>query len=261
MTNFIVKIRCFFDVVVSFYFIFEYINRPIYISGYTNVNINNKYIHQMEYPIFNSIRNQIERELTRKDLTLKKFKTWHEDRINATGLEITIDVSNQNSIVREISINFDWDRFRESYLAQHLNGLAEHPLLQEENLKSVTAFPKIDVELSWIFDDQKTYLYSANPEETKQMPHTQNWMQALSKKVTSLLAEEECITRWHLEMEGDMDPSQLSRIMLISYFRYSLQDLKSLNDVLSTVKYSVRTLMIKSNKVCQLSDDTLKDVA
>jgi hypothetical protein len=215
----------------------------------------------MEYPIFNSITNQIERELTQKDVRLKKFKTWHEDRINATGLEIVIDISNQDSIVQEISINFDWDRFRESYLAQNLKGLAEHPLLQDENLKSVTASPKIDVELSWIFDEQKIHLNSSATESINLMSPNQSWMQNLSKEVTSFLAEEDCITRWHIEMEGSIDPNQLSRIMLISYFQYPLQDLGTLNNVLNTVKYRVRTLMIKSNKVCQLSDKTLKNVA
>jgi hypothetical protein len=215
----------------------------------------------MEYPIFNSIINQIESELTQKSVALKKFKTWREDRINATGLEIAIDANNQNGIVKEISINFDWDRFRESYLAQHLKGLAEHPLLQDETLKSVTASPKIDVELNWIFDDQQMLLRPTDREAIKLMPHTQTRMQNLSKTVTSLLAEEECITRWRLEMEGHIDPDKLSRIMLASYFQYSLQDLESLNDVLAAVKYRVRTLMIKSNKVCQLSDETLKNVA
>jgi hypothetical protein len=215
----------------------------------------------MEYPIFNSMTNQIERELTQKDLILKKFKTWREDRINAAGLEIAIDVSHLNSIVKEISINFDWDRFRESYLAQHLKGLAEHRLLQDETLKSVTASPKIDVELNWIFDDQKIHFPSTNPEAVKLMPHSKNRMQTLSKKVTSFLAEEECTTRWHLEMEGNSDPNRLSRITLVSYFQYPLQGLENLNSVLSTVKYRVRTLMIKSNKVCQLSDEILKNVA
>lgn len=215
----------------------------------------------MKYPIFNSIINQIDQELNRKDVELKTFKTWREDRINATGLEIAINVSDQSNVIREITINFDWDRFRETYLAHELDGLGEHPMLQDENLKSVTASPKIDVELSWIFDVRKLRVQATGQDTLKPMQHTQAWMNDLSQEVNELVAEERCTTRWHLEIEGNTEKNQLSMVTLISYFQYSLDELTALNDVLSTVKYRVRELMVKSNKVCQLSDNTLRNVA
>lgn len=215
----------------------------------------------MEYPIFYSIINQIESGLTSKNVKLNTFKTWREDRINATGLEIGIDVSDESNVIKEITINFDWDRFRETYLARELEGLGEHPMLQDENLKSVTASPKIDVELSWNFDVQKLRVDSSGNDAVRPMAQTRSWMKSLSRNVNNLLAEEECTTRWHLQIEGTNEQNELSKVTLISYFQYSLQDIKSLNEILSTVKYRVRQLMIKSNKVCQLSDNTLKNVA
>src|SRR5699024_1203802 len=128
-------------------------------------------------------------------------------------------------------------------------------------LKSVTASPKIDVELSWIFDVQKLRLNTPPQDTINPMAHTRSWMNTLSQKVNKLLAEEQCTTRWHLEIEGTSEQNQLSMVTLISYFQYPLQGLKSLNEILSTVKYRVRKLMIKSNKVCHLSDNTLKNVA
>ncbi len=212
----------------------------------------------MSYPIFNSFINQIENELKGKDLQLKTFKTWNEDRINATGLEIIIDVSEQNNFIKEVCINFDWDRFREAVLAQQLEGLGEHPMLQEKNLKSVTVSPKIDIEMSWIFDEDKSQI--ALPHST-QLSGTVKWMEEINSQVNDLLAEDDIITRWHIEMEGGPDQKRFSAVSLISYFQYSLTHLKSLNESHEFVKKRVHELMIKSKKVRYTSDHTLENVA
>jgi hypothetical protein len=215
----------------------------------------------MTYPIFNSIVNKIENELTQKGLTLKVFKTWHEDRINATGLEIMIDASEQNNYIKGISINFDWDRFREYNLARQLEGLAEHPMLQDKDLKSVTVSPKIDIELCWVFDEQKAQAIPPDAFYAEPPENAGEWMKALSREVNELLAEDDIITRWHFEIEGSIEHKHLSAISLISYFQYSLTELKSLNEVHAYVKKRVRELMVKSQKVRRLSDNTLQKVA
>jgi hypothetical protein len=212
----------------------------------------------MSYPIFNSFVNQIENELKDKDLQLKTFRTWNEDRINAAGLEIIIDVSKQNNFIKEVCINFDWDRFREAVLARQLEGLGEHPILQKKNLRSVTVSPKIDIEMSWIFNEERSLIALPG---TTQLDGTGKWMEAVSSQVNRLLAEDDIITRWHIEMEGGPDQKRLSAVSLISYFQYSLTHLKSLNEAHEFVKNRVHELMIKSKKVRYTSDNTLENVA
>jgi hypothetical protein len=215
----------------------------------------------MTYPIFDSIVNKIENELVQKDLKLKVFKKWREDRINATGLEIMIDASDQNNYIKGVSINFDWDRFREYNLARQLEGLGEHPILQDEKLKSVTVSPKIDIEMSWIFDEQKTQAIPPDAFYAEPPENAGEWMKALSREVNELLAEDDIITRWHFEIEGSIEHKYLTAISLISYFQYSLTELKSLNEVHAYVKKRIRELMVKSQKVRRLSDNTLQKVA
>lgn len=215
----------------------------------------------MNYPIFNSFVNQIENDLTNKDVNIKTFKTWHEDRINAAGLEIIIDVSNKQHYIKEVCINFDWDRFRETVLAQQLDGLGEHPMLQEKKLKSVTVTPKIDVEMSWVFDEQQSEIALPGAEGTKRLERAGEWMERISIKVNDLLAEDDIITRWHIEMEGSAEHKYLSAVSLISYFQYSLTSLTSLNEAHKFIKNRIHDLMIKAQKVRQISDQTLKNVA
>lgn len=215
----------------------------------------------MTYPIFNSFVNQIENELVNKDLNIKTFKTWHDDRINAAGLEIVIDVSDQNNFIKELSFNFDWDRFRETVLAQQLDGLGAHPMLQEKKLKSVTISPKIDIEMCWIFDEAKSQIALPHASGQERLQHAGQWMEEISKKVNDLLADDDIITRWHIEVEGSAEHKQLSAVYLISYFQYSLTKLKSLNEAHDFVRTLIRDLMVKSQRVRQISDNTLQNVA
>jgi hypothetical protein len=215
----------------------------------------------MTYPIFNSFINQIKNELESRSIPIKSFKTWHKDPINATGLEILIDVSNQNNFIKNVSINFDWDRFRETVMAQQLDGLEEHPMLQEQNLKSVTVSPQIDIEISWIFDEEKSQIALPNHPGNKRLDTTGEWMQKINKKVNNLLAEDDIITRWHLEVEGNPNGRHISSISLISYFRYTLTHLKSLNEAHDFINGHLRDLLVKSQKIRRISDDTLQNAA
>ena len=108
----------------------------------------------MTYPIFNSVVNRIESDLKERDISIKSFRTWNEDRINATGLEIEIDLTQKTNFLKALSINFDWDRFRETVLAKQLEGMEEHPFLQGENKLKTTISPVIDIEVTWLFDEK-----------------------------------------------------------------------------------------------------------
>ena len=215
----------------------------------------------MNYPIFNSFVNQIENELTNKELEIKTFRTWHEDRINAAGLEIVIDVSSQHHYIKEVCINFDWDRFRETVLARQLEGMQEHPFLQEENMVSTSISPIIDIEVSWLFDEHKSQPHMQTGDYSNKLNGASVWMEDISKEVNHLLKDDDIITRWHVEVEGTEKGKYLSAINLISYFQYTLEDLSSLNNVHEFVGEKLQDLLKKSNKVLKISDQTLEQQA
>lgn len=215
----------------------------------------------MTYPIFNSVVNRIESELNKRDISIKTFKTWNEDRINATGLEIVIDLSNKAHFLKALSINFDWDRFRETVLARQLDGMEEHPFLQEENMVSTSISPLIDIEVTWLFDEQQSQPQVQAQTGVSRLEAASTWMERISAEVNELLAEDDIITRWHVEVEGDEHGKYLSAINLISYFQYTLTDLESLNAVHQFVGERLQELLLKSNQVMKKSDTIIKEVA
>lgn len=215
----------------------------------------------MTYPIFNSVVNRIESELNKRDISIKTFKTWNEDRINATGLEIVIDLANKAHYLKALSINLDWDRFRETVLARQLDGMEEHPFLQEENMVSTSISPLIDIEVTWLFDEKQSQPQIQAENGVSRLEASSIWMEKISAEVNELLAEDDIITRWHVEVEGDEHGKYLSAVNLISYFQYTLADLKSLNAVHRFVSGRLEELLLKSNQVMKISNSILEDIA
>lgn len=216
----------------------------------------------MTYPIFHSVVNCIENELNKRDTIIKTFKTWDEDRINATGLEIVIDLKDKSQYLKALSFNFDWDRFRETVLAKQLEGMDEHPFLQEEFMVSTSISPVIDIEVTWLFDEKKSQpRIDANSGGNHRLEAASKWMEQISAEVNELLAEDDIITRWHVEVEGDEYGKYLSAINLISYFQYTMEDLNSLNEVHHFVSERLRDLLLKSGKILKLADKTLSSAA
>ncbi|MDX1671000.1 MAG: hypothetical protein R3211_01560 [Balneolaceae bacterium] len=215
----------------------------------------------MIYPIFNSVVNRIESELNERDIKIKTFKTWDEDRINATGLEIVIDLSDNAHYLKALSINFDWDRFRETVLARKLEGMEEHPFLQEENVVDTNIAPLIDIEVSWLFDEQKSQPAAPVENGNERLEAASKWMEAISKEVNEYLSEDDIITRWHIEVEGDEYGKYLAAINLISYFQYSLSDLRSLNEVHRFIHDKLEELLKKSRKIIKIADNNVEKAA
>mgnify|MGYP000648553944 FL=1 len=215
----------------------------------------------MTYPIFNSVVNRIESDLSERDLTINSFRTWNEDRINATGLEIEFDLSRQSNFLKALSLNFDWDRFRETVLAKQLEGMDEHPFLQEENMVSTNITPVIDIEITWLFNEKAPHPQLAAHNGNHRMEAASEWMEEISKEVNQLLADDDIITRWHIEVEGTESNKYLTAINLISYFQYTLTDLNSLNDVHDFVIKCLQELLVKSQKVLNIADKTLESQA
>lgn len=215
----------------------------------------------MIYPIFNSVVNRIESDLQERDIHIQSFRTWNEDRINATGLEIQIDLNQKSKILKGLSINFDWDRFRETVLARELEGMEEHPFLQDENMTTTSISPAIDIEITWMFDEKAPHPQLAAHNGNHRLEDASQWMEKISKEVNNLLADDDIITRWHIEIEGNENGKYLSAVNLISYFQYTLTDLKSLNDVHDFVLKCLQDLLRKSNRVLKIADKTLQDQA
>lgn len=215
----------------------------------------------MTYPIFNSVVNRIESDLKERDLTINSFRTWNEDRINATGLEIEFDLQKKSDFLKALSINFDWDRFRETVLAKQLQGMEEHPFLQEDNMVSTSISPVIDIEITWLFDEKAPHSRLAAQNGNHRLEEASQWMEEISKEVNDLLADDDIITRWHIEVEGSESGKYLSAVNLISYFQYTLADLNSLNGVHEFVIKCLQDLLVKSNKVLKIADQTLESQA
>jgi hypothetical protein len=215
----------------------------------------------MNYPIFKAIVNTIEAELLKRNIKIERFKTWDENTINATGLEIEIDLSQSSDYVRSLTFNFDWDRFREVSLARQLKGMEEHPFLSDDKLKRVSVDPMIDIEVVWHFDEDETQSFVPSKIGNNRLDAASEWMEAVTHNINTLLTTEDIITRWHIEVEGDQYGRYLSAIQLLSYFQYSLTRTQSYNDVNAYVKRRFRHLLYKTNKVIELADRTIAEAA
>ncbi len=211
----------------------------------------------MHYPIFHSIVNTIDTNLEQKGISAKNFKTWENNKINATGLELEINLKKLSSFMRSLSINFDWDSFREAALCKRLAGMESHPLLKDNRFKKTTLIPSIDIEMTWFFDEDICQPVQPEKNGNYRLENASLWMESISKNVNQLLAKDDIITRWHVEIEGDQNGKYLSAINLISYFQYQLNKPESLNDVNKFVNSALQELLLKANRVINISDKIL----
>lgn len=215
----------------------------------------------MQYPIFQSIVNKINETLIKRNINVSKFKTWEETKINAKGLEIIIDLSETTTHLRSLAINFDWDRFREAALAKQMNGTEKHPILKSETFVESKIHPFIDVELTWNFKVESCQPSQTSGDTNYRINIAKNWMESASEKVNHLLASDNIITRWHIEVDGDQKGKYLTAIHLISYYQYSMNELESLQDVHYFVSRKLTHLLYRSKKVIDVVDDTVQVTA
>jgi hypothetical protein len=213
----------------------------------------------MHYPIFNSIVNTVESQLGKRGIQATKFRTWEDNKIHATGLELIIALDKTSTFMDSLSINFDWDSFRETTMAKELEGMENHPFLQIETLTKSAVKPTIDVEMSWLFDVNGCQPQVPGETGNYRIEKASRWMESISKRVNNLLAKDDIITRWHIEIDGDEHGRYLSAINLISYFQYELTSPKSLNEVKHLVSRKLHNLLLKANKVIYISDEILDE--
>ncbi|MEX0722023.1 MAG: hypothetical protein WD059_15205 [Balneolaceae bacterium] len=212
----------------------------------------------MQYPIFSSIVNTVETQLGKRGVTTNRFRIWEDNKIHATGLELIIELNKVSSFMHSLSINFDWDSFREATIAKDLKGMEEHPFLKIKTLTRSTVKPVIDVEMSWLFDIDKCQPEVPGESGNYRIEKASRWMEAITKEVNEFLADDDLITRWHIEIDGDESGKYLSAINLISYFQYELDSPNSLNEVQHLVGRKLHDLLLKANKVIFMSDKVLE---
>jgi hypothetical protein len=213
----------------------------------------------MHYPIFKSIVNTVQTQLDKRGIQSNKFKTWEDSKINAIGLELEVNLSKNSSFVHALSINFDWDSFRETQVARSLDGMHEHPFLKIEKLAEVEVSPTIDIEMTWLFDIDACQPQQSGQEGNYRINQASKWMEAISKQINQLLKNENLITRWHIEIEGDEHGKYLSAIHLISYFQYELSSARDLNELQNYVGRRLQELLVKGNRVISMAEDILKE--
>lgn len=208
----------------------------------------------MYYPIFNSIVNTVKTQLGKRGIQSNSFKTWEDNKIHATGLEMEIGLSKSSNYISSLGINFDWDSFRETVIARNMNGMSKHPFLQIEQLADIDVSPTIDIEMTWIFDIESCQPQQVGKDGNYRIEQASQWMSDISKSINEMLKDENIITRWHIEIEGDEQGKFLSAINLISYFQYELSSINELNELQTVVSRRLQELLLKGNRVISKCD-------
>lgn len=209
----------------------------------------------MKYPIFNSVINKIQTELSFKEIKTEKFRVWTDSTINATGLETSINVSHEQTGIKELHINFDWDVYRELAVAKQLNGMGRHPLLKEESISPLKYNPTIDVEISWHFDTNGIYdsLHSATNEE--KFEYASLWMKSINEKLHLALPTEKLISRWHVDVTSGKNGKFVAAMSLITYFQYSLSGMNELNDIHGQISKVIQSILQRNTRVLKLVNE------
>jgi hypothetical protein len=215
----------------------------------------------MQYPIFQAIINRIQSSLKEREIHDVRARIWTEKEIHATGLEIKVDLSDQSPWIKEASIHFDWDSFRERSLAKQLKGTSNHPFLSIPFLKSSTVPPNLDVEVSWAFDLESFQVANPNSKDLVAIDAASRWMEEINQILRTTFSSRSLLSRWHIEIMGDEKGRTLSSAQLITYYQFSLEHLKSLQDVHKTIDRRLIQLLFISRKVVESANGVLSHYA
>ncbi len=215
----------------------------------------------MNYPIFSAIVNQMETRLARRAINIDQFRVWNEDKINATGLEIGVDLTNRSSHVNRLVINLDWDKFREASLAKQLPGMEKHPLVKDNTYHRDSISPYVDVETIWYFDEQALYGKLKSTIGNRRMEAASHWMEHINAELKRVFTEESLITRWHVEIEGDINGRYVTDMSLISYSQFHLDSFDSLNDIHEHLEKNIQLLLQRTDVIIKIAIHTLEKAA
>lgn len=216
----------------------------------------------MKYPIFNTFINRIQSDLNRKNIEPAAFNVWTDETINATGLEIKIDLSGLSEHVQDVTINFDWDKFREISCARQLPGMEKHPLLiANPNEEHTSILPGMDVEVTWNLRPDVILNDQSKVADLDRIERASIWMDNINKRIHDTLPADYIISRWHIEVDGDTVGRYLSAMSLISYFQFTLNQMNDLNQILEFVSKKLQLILVRSNRIIQIAESSLKSIA
>lgn len=215
----------------------------------------------MNYPIFSAIVNQIETRLSKRSITVDQFRSWIEDKINATGLEIGMNLSDRSKHVKKLVINLDWDKFREAGLARQLPGMDKHPLLRDDTFANKKLSPYIDVETNWYFDEEVLYQKLDSLIGNRRMQAASHWMEFINKELKNTFTEENLISRWHVEIVGDIHGRYVTNMSLISYTQFHLDQFSSLNDIHRYLEQNLQNILLRTDAIIKIASKTMEMAA
>ena len=216
----------------------------------------------MKYPIFNTFINRIKSDLNRKNIEPTEFHVWTDETINATGLEIKIDLSGLSNHVKDVTINFDWDKFREINCARQLPGMEKHPLLSANTtMEHSSVLPGMDVEVTWNLRPDVVLSDQTELADSDRIERASVWMDTINKRIHDTLPADYIISRWHIEVDGDTVGRYLSTMSLISYFQFTLNQMTDLNQILDFISRKLQLILVRSNRIIQIAESSLKSVA
>jgi hypothetical protein len=210
-----------------------------------------------EYPIFQSIVHQIESELQRHHIYPRRFKTWDENAINATGLEIIVDLPELNPVIKSIIINFDWDKFREASMAKQMQGMSKHPLLHRRQTISSTVTPSLDIEIAWQLNETIPLTLSQKHLGTDRVNLARTWMDAINHASAAIMIQDHSLSRWHIDIEGDLKGKYLSQMTFISYLTITFEGIESLSELHHIVRRKLNQVLWMSEKIILIAKTSL----
>lgn len=203
----------------------------------------------MEYPIFNSIVNQIKEELNKIDVKIGTFRTWSEYSINASGLEFTIDLNDRTDYLKNININIDWDKFREIRLANQLEGMEKHPLLKKDTPSVTNVRSILDIEVVWNLNESIIHQIAGTAPGNHRLDLASNWMDNINQYMNDVLSGNEIMSRWHVELEGDELGRYVSVMNFISYFQHNFDNVSSINEIHVQVMDRIRSILRLNKRI------------
>jgi hypothetical protein len=211
----------------------------------------------MDYPIFDAIVKHIENELKKRYILIDSLRVWNETGINARGIEMSVHLDNYSTTMKNMIINMDWDKFREAKLASSLSGMNNHPFLKEglKNLDSIK--PVLDVEVIWNLNPEIIMNLSNEITATSRLNWASEWMDNINKRSNFLLGNEDVMTRWHVEFEGDLNGRYVSNMSLITYYQVSLSESQSISDINSAILKRLKRIQNITRKLVFLTSDCL----
>lgn len=215
----------------------------------------------MTYPIFESIVKHIEIELSNRSIVVDSLSAWERPDINAKGIELIVHLESYSEYMKNMSINLDWDKFREAKLAGSLKGMESHPFLKEEYKNMDNVRSVMDVEVVWNLNPDVILGLSNSITATSRLDWASEWMDNINKRFNFLLKKDNVITRWHVEFEGDLKGRYVSNMSLITYYQLSFTECNTVFDVNNIVLSRLKEIQNISKKLLILSKDCLPKAA